>query len=131
MNTGGLFNSHPIWSPDGRWLGFNSDRDQARHNVYRVRVDGSGEPERLAPSDRAQWMSSWSSQGVIAFLEAGDIWVLPTDGTPAPFFTSEGFESYATFSPDGEWLAYNGPGGIYVRPYPAAEPATLIADGLL
>ena len=100
-------------------------------NIYIIDVDGSGEPERLAPSERDQRIFSWSSEGVIAFREAGDIWVLPPDGSPAPFFTSEYFESNATFSPDGQWLAYvsnqNGPRSIYVRPYPAAEPATLIA----
>ena len=73
-------------------------------------------------------MSSWSSQGVIAFLEAGDIWLLPPDGNPAPFFTSPGPEEYPTFSPDGEWLAYAADGGIYVRPYPGPNAATLITD---
>ena len=34
----------------------------------------------------------------------------------------------ATFSPDGQWLAYEAQGGIYVRPYPGLEPATLISD---
>ncbi len=98
-----------------------------------MRVDVCGEPERLAPSDREQSMASWSSQGVIAFLvpdDSGnrDIWVLPPDEDPTPFFTSEGEETHETFSPDGKWLAYSAPGGIYVRPYPGPEPATLIAD---
>ena len=102
--------------------------------MYRLALDGTGEPERLAPSDRPQIVSSWSSQGVIAWLENGDsdrydIWVLPPDGTPAPFFASEQQESYPTFSPDGKWLAYRAPGGIYVRPYPGPEPAKLISDG--
>ena len=51
-----------------------------------------------------------------------DIWVLPPDGSPAPFFTSEANESHATFSPDGRWLAYvsdqSGRFEVYVRPYP-------------
>ena len=74
-------------------------------------------------------MSSWSSQGVIAWLEGGDIWVLPPDGTPAPFFASEVSERYATFSPDGQWLAYVSGNEVYVRPYPGPDPATLIANG--
>ena len=55
--------------------------------------------------------------------------MMPPDGTAAPFFTSEAsVERYATFSPDGQWLAYATPDGIYVRPYPGPEPATQISD---
>jgi serine/threonine-protein kinase len=41
---------------------------------------------------------------------------------------------YATFSPDGRWLAYtsdvSGRREVYVRPYPGPEPATQISgDG--
>ena len=134
LNAGGFSNTTMEWSPDGRWLAFSSDRDQAARNVYRILVDGSGEPERLAPSDRVQTIASWSSQDVIAWLEAGDIWVLAPGGAPAPFFPSEDRERGATFSPDGQWLAYasnrSGRDEVYVRPYPGPEPATLISgDG--
>jgi len=58
-----------------------------------------------------------------------DLWVLPPDGNAAPFFTAEGFETFATFSPDGAWLLYVVEReGIYVRPYPGPEPATLISE---
>ena len=89
LNTGGFSNWPMEWSPDGDSIAFASDRDQATKNIYPMAVDGSGEPERLAPSDRLQEIASWSSEGVIAWLEAGDIWALPPDGDPAPFFTSE------------------------------------------
>lgn len=133
LNTGAFSNWPMEWSPDSRSLAFSSDRDQARRNLYRIAVDG-GEPERLVASERAQTISSWSSNGVIAFLEAGDIWVLPPDGNPAPFLTSGSREGYATFSPDGQWLAYvsnqSGQREVYVRPYPGPEPATSISgDG--
>jgi len=132
LNTGGFSNWWIEWSPDGQSLAFTSDRDQALGNIYRLPADGSGEPERLAPSERSQEVSSWSSEGVIAWLEAGDIWVLPPDGSPAPFFTSEENETYATFSPDGQWLAYVSDRSerreVYVRPYPGPEPATQISN---
>jgi len=122
------------WSPDGRILAISSDRDGDVRNLYRLAADGSGEPERLAPSDQAQYVASWSSEGVIAFLEGEGIWILAPDGRPAPFFTSEAFEQDATFSHDGRWIAYrsnrSGRNEVYVRPYPGPEPATLIStDG--
>jgi Tol biopolymer transport system component len=67
-------------------------------------------------------------------LEGNDIWILPPDGPPAPFFTSEANDWDATFSHDGRWIAYrsnrSGRAEVYVRPYPGPEPATLIStDG--
>jgi dipeptidyl aminopeptidase/acylaminoacyl peptidase len=132
INTGGFSVRVPEWSPDGTSIAFSSDREEGVRNVYRMAVDSSGEPERLAPSDQSQSIASWSSQDVIAYLQGGDIWMLPADGEPAPFFTSDATEQYATFSPDGRWLAYvsdqTGESEVYVRPYPGPVPATRISS---
>ena len=111
LYTGAFSDERVEWSPDGRSIAFSSDRDVAVGNIYAMPVDGSREPERLAPTDRTQTIASWSSEGVVAWLEAGDIWVLPPDAAPAPFFTSEADERYATFSPDGprsDWTTARG-----------------------
>ena len=60
--------------------------------------------------------------------------MLPPDGEPAPFFTSDETEYWATFSQDGRWLAYTsdrtGRHEVYVRSYPGPGTATLISgDG--
>jgi Tol biopolymer transport system component len=133
LNTGGFADWPMEWSPDGASIAFSSDRDGGL-SLYRIAADGSGEPERLGSSDRGQTMMSWSSDGVIAYLEGGDIWVLPPDGAPAPFFTSETAERYPTFSPDGRWLAYvsnqTGEAEVYVRAYPGPGAATRVStDG--
>ncbi|MEZ5492332.1 MAG: hypothetical protein R3F50_18775 [Gammaproteobacteria bacterium] len=139
LETGGYSNHWPIWSPDGGSIAFSSDRDDTENgvaNVYRMAADASGKIERLAASDTPQFMSSWSSTGVIAYLQGNapsDIWVLPPEGEPSAFFVSEANEEYASFSPDGRWLAYTsdqtGRREVYVRPYPGPEPATLISSG--
>jgi Tol biopolymer transport system component len=136
LNTGGFLARSASWSPDGTSIAFSSDREDGRVNIYRMDADGSGEPERLVPSDRLQLMSSWSVDGVIAYVEsteAGDydIWVLPPDGDPVSFVGSDADEVYASFSPNGRWMVYgsdeSGRSEVYVRPYPGPGPATLIS----
>jgi len=132
LNTGGFTSQSPAWSPDGESIAFSSNRQDEIENIYSMPADGSGEqPQRLAPSDQHQDMMSWSSDGVISYLQGGDIWMLPPDGEPAPFFTSEVNERWATFSPDGKWLAYSATSTrgreVYIRPYPGPGPAVLVS----
>jgi serine/threonine-protein kinase len=133
LNAGGYYNEWPIWSPDGDTIALASDRDGPR-NLYRLPADGTGKPERLAPSDKEQQPSSWSSEGVLAYLEDGDIWVLPPGRDPTSFFTSPEEERYPTFSHDGQWIAYTSEElgsedwELYVRPYPGpGRPVRLSA----
>jgi Tol biopolymer transport system component len=37
----------PVWSPDGRYIAYVTWGDSAGGDIYRVRSDGSGQPERL------------------------------------------------------------------------------------
>ena len=137
MNSEGFRNALPVWSPDGESLLMDSNREDNVQNIYRMRADGSDErPERLAPSEQGQVMQSVSADGVIAWLQNGDIWTLPPGGEPAPFFTSDAMEAYATFSGDGRWLAYSSAttgsfrdADLYIRPYPGPGRAILIASG--
>jgi len=135
LNTGGFRNMQPIWSPDGLYIAFRSNREDGVENIYRIRADGSDErPKRLVPSNKNQQMQSWSSQGHIAYLENNDIWISPPDGEPTPYFSSNARENYATFSPNGRWLAYvtlselSDSGALYIRPFPGPGRATLIAS---
>jgi hypothetical protein len=129
LDGGGFEVAQPEWSPDGREIAYQSDHEDGVKNVYRIAVDGTGEPVRIAPSDQYQAMLSWSPDGVLAFQQGGNIWVVPPGGEPAPFFNSDARQSHATFSPDGRWLAYMSEGEIYVRPYPGPEPPTRVSDG--
>ncbi len=134
MTTEGVSHEAPVWSHDGKWLAFGSSRHGSVMNLYRIAADGSGEPERLTVSDRDQYTSSWSPEGVLAFVQDDEnIWVLPSGGKPRPFLKSRFEELYPAFSPDGKWLAYmsneSGREEVYVRPYPGPDPATPISSG--
>ncbi len=131
LDTGGFFNGSVRFSPDGLSMVFSSDRTIPT-SAHRMPLDGSQPPERLITSSATVQSGSWSSAGVIAYMENNrDIWMLPPGGEPVPFLSSDAVETHPSFSPDGQWLAYRsnatGRAEIYVRPYPSPGPALQIS----
>ncbi len=53
----------PVWSPDGRWLAFVTWSDSVGGDIWRVRADGSGSPERLTPTSAFFDQLAWSADG--------------------------------------------------------------------
>jgi Tol biopolymer transport system component len=126
------FNMTPVWSPDGQWLSFTSDR-AGWLSVESHAVDGSGREELLVQGfpEAGGVPQSWSPDGRHLLFDRGDrdfadrdIWVLPTDedGEPYLFAATEHDEAAAIFSPDGEWVAFgstrSGRWEIYVTDFP-------------
>jgi hypothetical protein len=147
----------PHWSPDGAWIAYTDEAEggpwaatgpaglggggilgtgigfgptnpvRTYADIWRVRADGTGSPERLtdAPGDdRAAAYSPDGTQLALDSTRGGgtEIWIMNADGTgTARQLTFEhGFTWGATWSPDGGRIAFNawGPGGgnqdIYV-----------------
>ena len=79
----------PVWSPDGKWIAFASDRkgDLENFDIYVMDADG-GNPQRLTENRVYDWSPSWSPGGKrIVFasdrkgdLENFDIYVMDADG---------------------------------------------------
>jgi hypothetical protein len=124
----GNSNSNPTWTPDGKRIAFQSNKEGAP-NLFWQLADGSGGLERLSTSELNQVPTSWSPDGQhLAFFEVDptsqrDIWVLRLgDHKAQPFLKTPFDESVPRFSPDGRWLAYisneSGRFEIYVQPYP-------------
>jgi serine/threonine-protein kinase len=135
--------SHPVWSPDGKRLAISVMADGVS-NLNVINADGSGKPERLAPSQFAQIPMSWASKpNAIAFVQRPDlesyaIWIMPMEagaGRKARMFLQSRFRpSHVEFSPDGQWLAYvsteSGAPDVYVQPYPGpGEKIRISPDG--
>jgi serine/threonine protein kinase/Tol biopolymer transport system component len=125
----GESNVFPLWTPDGKRIVFDSNKEGAA-NLFWQLADGSGGRERLATSPYTQAAQSWSADGQqLAYTEVNDvsgfdIWVLHLRNRKAePFLSTPSTEAAPKFSPDGRWLAYqsneSGHDEVYVQPYPA------------
>ena len=97
--------SLPIWSPDDRSLVFAADRD-----LYRIPADG-GRPELLLRSALQKEPTDWSNDGrTILFTEQGPTNAIKaltlSDGAVRTIVQTRFLQSWARFSPNGEWIAY-------------------------
>jgi len=126
LTFGPVQNNDPIWSPDGKWIVYNSDRN-GHSTIFRKHSDGSGVEELLLTDDQVTIPSDWSRDGKYLLYSRGpvgdsEIWVLPLEGDRKPALVVPRAANSATaqgsFSPDGRWLAYtsneSGTLGIYV-----------------
>jgi eukaryotic-like serine/threonine-protein kinase len=127
--TSGGRNLWPVWSPDGTQVAYGSSRSGST-NVYVRRADGDGGETQLTSTQYTYIPQSWSPSGGDLVLSEVDpqrlirIALLPMQGsrTPTPFLTGEGSATIASFSSDGNFVAYvsnqSGRNEVYVRPYP-------------
>src|SRR5262249_26112242 len=121
-------NRHPIWSPDGLRITYQSDRE-GDLGLYWQRANGTGAAERLTRSEpgRGHVPDSWSPDGQTLLFETADAPRRLNPGSPRSqtgpfslwtlnlrsrridrFATVESRTSIdATFSPDGRWVAYD------------------------
>ena len=130
----------PLWSADGAWLAYNTDRSGAV-TIERKRTDGSGSPETIVSGDwaRRSFPFSWSPDGQLAFVSlrpAQDIYVVrPRSGeAPKPFVATPFVEGAPMFAPDGRAIAYvsaeTGRNEIYLRAFPGpGERVTVSSSG--
>ncbi len=120
-------NWRPVWTPDGRWVTFSSERAGAYY-IFMQSADGSGEIKQLTKSETYQSPSSWSPDGkLLAFYEATqtfDIYLLSMNDESKrhSFATTRFAELVPAFSPAGRLIAYTsdeqGQYEVYVQPYP-------------
>ena len=106
----------PVWSPDGSRIAYSSDED-GFPRIYVMDPDGSN---RTRLSDTWGEYPAWSPDGSrIAFESmmggttpfgepAYDVILMDADGTDAVNLTEspDSNDTYPTWSPDGEWIAF-------------------------
>ena len=132
----------PVWSPDGLWIYFASDRSGGIAEIYRRKADGTGNAERLTTSDNTQLPWSISPDGrTLVFTGDPDhtgreIMLVHLDQERAvePFLTTPFSENDPAISPDGAFIAYSsdetGTDEVYVREFPSGMRRVKISPGL-
>jgi serine/threonine-protein kinase len=81
------------------------------------------------------WASSWSPDGRLAGMMAGDVWIYSNPGVtnPMALMKTPTEEFQPAWSPDGRWIAYSsgatGRSEVYLRPYPGPGEAILVSVG--
>jgi eukaryotic-like serine/threonine-protein kinase len=125
LTFGPVANTFPVWSPDGKWIAYNSDRN-GQSNLLRKLSDGSGAEELLLTDPQPTLASDWSRDGKYIIYARGlspsdaSTWALPLEGDRKPQeILQHGMG--ARLSPDGRWLAYmsfeSGGPQVYVVPF--------------
>jgi len=112
----------PRWSPDGRWIVFDS-RLRGQSGVLVISAEG-GAPRRVTPPEMDGYVPTWSRDGRSLYFCRGfgrdiEIWKIPVEGGAALQVTrAGGFE--ARESTDGKWLYFSKPpsflGGEKAKP---------------
>jgi Tol biopolymer transport system component len=141
LTFGPIANGSPVWSPDGKWIAYTSDRN-GRSSLLRKPSDGSGPEELLLTDDQLVSGSDWTRDGKYLIYSRGslggqEIWALPLEGERKPFLlVPHGEHSFATLghvSPDGRWFTYSsdesGTPEVYVQAFRGQGKWQVSANG--
>jgi eukaryotic-like serine/threonine-protein kinase len=133
LTFGPTFETHPIWTPDGKYVLFDNSGPSPpgagnRGDIIRKAADGTGATEALTEHMQGGYPLSFSPDGksLVFRQEAGAVglFLLPLAPKGEPHMLIAAGEN-AEISPDGRWIAYDanesGRLEVYVRPFPAVD----------
>ena len=132
------FDGDPGWSPNGRQIVFDSDRE-GNFEIYSMNADG-GEPKRLTTNSGHDSFPKFSPDGTQILFnsnmdsETTDIYLMNSDGAGVRRLTDWKSNELTRngWSPDGTKIAFNsdrdGNDDIYIMSVEAFRPKLIAAD---
>jgi serine/threonine protein kinase/Tol biopolymer transport system component len=129
LTHGPASNFDPIWTRDGKRILYVSERPI--FDIYAKSADGSGDEELVLATPNDKYPESVTPDGKTLLFSTStsenqeDLWAVPLarPKEAKPFLATRFYESDATLSSDGRWVAYqsaeSGRAEIYVRDFPA------------
>jgi Tol biopolymer transport system component len=111
LTRGDSIDRQPIYSPDGKWLAFSTNR--AGNNDIWIRNLETGEERRVTEHPAADWDPAFSPDGQNLIFSSDregnfEIWMAEVDGRNPRRLTEDGFDAEnGSMTPDGEWVVYN------------------------
>jgi serine/threonine-protein kinase len=136
-------NRYPVWSADGKRVAFQSDRNGDRAVFWQPVDGGAAEPLTKPEPGTSHVPESWSPVADVLLYSvrqgsSTSLWILSVPDRKTTLFgdvKSTALPPDATFSPDGQWVAYQagaanlGEATLYVQPFPSNGTKHQIARG--
>jgi Tol biopolymer transport system component len=118
----------PVWSPDGKRVAFQSDRDGGQYQIWTMNSDGS-DPRQLSHEESDDRHPIYSPDGTQLAFDSGtnvsrEIWLMNADGSSRHQLTRlDAFASFPSWSADSRELAF------YTYKAGVTDLWTVAADG--
>ena len=124
LATEGIHTAH-AWSADGRWIAYSAMR--SKNGLYRRPADGSGPEEAIYESDAHLLVNAYSPDGsrVLAMDFAKGVPELRAFEVRSKQSDQVDVGAEATYSPDGNWIAYIGYSAPGVSVKPVSRPGRI------